>query len=164
VQELQAYLAPAQPGPRIEAVPGSGTRVPLWILGSSLFSGRLAAELGLPYGFASHFAPQSLDAALEIYREQFKPSAPLDKSYALVGVNIIAAANDDEARFLATSQQMSFADIFRGVRSLTQPPIADIETYWTRRRRLKDAGPEHRRRPGDGAKGHWATARAHRRG
>ncbi len=131
VQELQAYLAPVRPGQRIEAVPGSGTQVPLWILGSSLFGAQLAAELGLPYGFASHFAPQSLDAALKIYRAQFKPSAQLDKPYALVGVNIIAAENDDEARFLATSQQMSFADIFRGVRGLTQPPIADIETYWS---------------------------------
>jgi luciferase family oxidoreductase group 1 len=131
VLELQAYLAPVQPGQRIEAVPGSGTQVPLWILGSSLFGAQLAAEFGLPYGFASHFAPQMLDAALKIYRERFKPSAQLAKPYALVGVNIIAAPSDDEARFLATSQQMSFADIFRGARSLTQPPIADIETYWS---------------------------------
>ncbi|GAA5236661.1 LLM class flavin-dependent oxidoreductase [Verticiella sediminum] len=131
VQELQAYLAPVQPGQRIEAVPGSGTQVPLWILGSSLFGAHLAAELGLPYGFASHFAPQSLDAALDIYRERFKPSAQLDEPYALVGVNIVAAGSDDEARFLATSQQMSFVDILRGVRGLTQPPIADIDTYWS---------------------------------
>jgi luciferase family oxidoreductase group 1 len=131
VRELQAYLAPVQPGQRIEAVPGSGTQVPLWILGSSLFGAQLAAEMGLPFGFASHFAPQSLDAALQIYRERFKPSAQLDKPYALVGVNIIAAQNDAEARFLATSQQMSFADIFRGARGLTQPPITDIETYWS---------------------------------
>lgn len=140
VRELQAYLAPVQPGQRIEAVPGSGTQVPLWILGSSLFGAQLAAEMGLPFGFASHFAPQSLDAALQLYREQFTPSAELDKPYALVGVNIIAAEHDDEARFLATSQQMSFADIIRGTRSLTQPPIEDIETYWTPQEKAQAAG------------------------
>jgi len=131
VQELQAFLAPVQPGQRIEAVPGSGTEVPLWILGSSLFGAQLAAELGLPFGFASHFAPDALDTALKIYRERFKPSAQLAKPYALVGVNIIAAPTDEEAKFLATSQQMSFANMVRGARKLTQPPIADIESYWT---------------------------------
>lgn len=131
VLELQAFLGPVQPGQRIEAVPGSGTQVPLWILGSSLFGAQLAAELGLPYGFASHFAPQALDAALKIYRERFKPSAQLDKPYSLVGVNIIAGETDDEARMLATSQQMSFVDIFRNQRNLTKPPIEDIESYWS---------------------------------
>ena len=131
VQELQAWLAPARPGQRIEAVPGSGTEVPLWILGSSLFGAQLAAELGLPYGFASHFAPHALDTALQLYRARFQPSAQLERPYALAGVNIVAAATDEEARFLATSQQMSFADMFRGVRRLTQPPIADIEAYWS---------------------------------
>ncbi|MEO5963441.1 MAG: MsnO8 family LLM class oxidoreductase, partial [Thermomonas sp.] len=131
VQELQMWLGPVRPGQRIEAVPGSGTEVPLWILGSSLFGAQLAAELGLPYGFASHFAPQALDQALQIYRERFKPSPQLAKPYALVGVNIVAAPTDEEARYLATSQQMSFANMFRGVRGLTQPPIDDIETYWS---------------------------------
>lgn len=131
VQELQAFLAPVRPGQRIEAVPGSGTEVPLWILGSSLYGAQLAAELGLPYGFASHFAPDALDPALKIYRDRFRPSAQLERPYALVGVNIIAAPTDEEAKFLATSQQMSFANMVRGARKLTQPPIADIETYWT---------------------------------
>src|SRR5690606_25418635 len=131
VQELQAWLAPARPGQRIEAVPGSGTEVPIWILGSSLFGAQLAAELGLPYGFASHFAPQALDMALEVYRARFKPSAQQDKPYALVGVNIVAAPTDEEARFLFTSKQMSFADMFRGEREPMRPPIEDIETYWT---------------------------------
>lgn len=131
VQELQAWLAPARPGQRIEAVPGSGTEVPIWILGSSLFGAQLAAELGLPYGFASHFAPQALDMALEVYRARFKPSAQQDKPYALVGVNIVAAPTDEEARFLYTSKQMSFADMFRGEREPMRPPIEDIETYWT---------------------------------
>jgi luciferase family oxidoreductase group 1 len=131
VLELQAFLAPVGAGQRIEAVPGSGTDVPLWILGSSLFGAHLAAALGLPYGFASHFAPQALHQALEVYRATFKPSEQLDKPYALVGFNVIAADTDEEARHLATSQQMSFADIFRGARGLMQPPIDDIETYWT---------------------------------
>ncbi len=131
VLELQAFLAPAQPGQRIEAVPGSGTQVPLWILGSSLYGAQLAAELGLPYAFAAHFAPQALDAALQIYRERFKPSAQLQQPYALVSANVIAAPTDAEAKFLATSQQMSFADHVRGTRRLTQPPIADIESYWS---------------------------------
>ena len=131
VQELQAFLAPAVPNQRIEAVPGSGTQVPLWILGSSLFGAQLAAALGLPYGFASHFAPQALDQALQIYREQFKPSAQLTKPYVLVGVNVIAAESDEAARRLATSQQMSFAGIVRGARALLQPPINDMGTFWT---------------------------------
>jgi luciferase family oxidoreductase group 1 len=131
VLELQAFLGPVQPGQRIEAVPGSDTNVPLWILGSSLFGAQLAAELGPPYGFASHFAPQALDTALKIYRERFKPSEQLSTPYALVGLNVIAAETDEEGRRLATSQQMSFAGIFRGARDLMQPPIDDIELYWS---------------------------------
>lgn len=131
VLELQAFLGPKGSGQRIEAVPGAGTEVPLWILGSSLFGAQLAAALGLPYGFASHFAPQALHQALNVYRTNFKPSPQQDKPYALVGVNVIAAETDEEARYLATSQQMSFADLFRGARSLMQPPIEDIETYWS---------------------------------
>lgn len=131
VLELQAFLAPTATGQRVEAVPGSGTAIPLWILGSSLFGAQLAAELGLPYSFASHFAPQHLDAALAIYRERFKPSRQLKAPYAMVGVNIIAAESDAEARRLATSQQMSFADLVRGARLPTQPPIDDIDAYWS---------------------------------
>lgn len=131
VLELQAFLAPAAPGQRIVAVPGAGTNVPLWILGSSNFGAMLAAELGLPYGFASHFAPDLLLPALEIYRSRFKPSEQLERPYAMVGVNIIAAETDEEARRLATTQQMSFTDMFRGTRGLGKPPIDDIETYWS---------------------------------
>jgi luciferase family oxidoreductase group 1 len=132
VLELQAYLAPVRPGQRIEAVPGSGTRVPLWILGSSLFGAQLAAELGLPFGFASHFAPQALDRALSLYRERFRPSEQGRATpYALAGLNVVAAETDAQARQLATSQQMSFADFVRGRRALLRPPIDDIETYWT---------------------------------
>ena len=131
VLELQQYFEPVQPNQRVQAVPAAGTRVPLWILGSSTFGAQLAAELGLPYAFASHFAPQSLTAALRIYRERFKPSAQLDRPYAMVGVNIVAADTDQEAKRLATTQQMSFANLFRGTRTLSQPPIDDIDTYWS---------------------------------
>ncbi len=131
VLELQAFLAPAGPNQRIQAVPAAGTNVPLWILGSSTFGAMLAAELGLPYAFASHFAPDLLIPALQIYRTRFKPSEQLAAPYAMVGVNIIAAETDAEARRLATTQQMSFANIFRGARGLSQPPIDDIDTYWS---------------------------------
>ncbi|MDB5439550.1 MAG: alkane 1-monooxygenase [Caulobacteraceae bacterium] len=137
VLELQAYLAPLQEGQRIEAVPGSGTEVPLWILGSSLFGAQLAAELGLPFGFASHFAPQALDQALDIYRSRFKPSDQQAQPYALIGVNIIAADSDEAARRLATSQQMAFANMVRGQRGLLSPPIEDIETYWSAEEKLR---------------------------
>jgi luciferase family oxidoreductase group 1 len=131
VLELQAFLAPAGPNQRIQAVPAAGTEVPLWILGSSNFGTMLAAELGLPYAFASHFAPEQLIPSLQIYRSRFKPSEQLDRSYAMVGVNIIAAESDAEARRLATTQQMSFVNLFRGARGLSQPPIDDIESYWS---------------------------------
>ena len=131
VLELQAFLAPAEPGQRIQAVPAAGTQVPLWILGSSLFGAMLAAELGLPYAFASHFAPDQLLPALQAYRSRFKPSEQLERPYAMVGVNIIAAETDAEARRLATTQQMSFANLLRGARGLGRPPIDDIESYWT---------------------------------
>lgn len=137
VVELQGYLLPVQPGQKIEAVPGSGTEVPLWILGSSLFGAQLAAQLGLPYGFASHFAPQALDSALQIYRDYFQPSAQLAQPYALIGVNVIAAETDAEARKLATSQQMSFANLVRGTRNLMEPPIDDIDSYWTPQERAQ---------------------------
>lgn len=131
VLEVQAFLAPPGPDQRIQAVPAAGTNVPLWILGSSHFGAMLAAELGLPYAFASHFAPDQLIPALQIYRDRFKPSEQLDRPYAMVGVNVIAAESDTEARRLATTQQMSFTNLFRGARGLSQPPIDDIETYWS---------------------------------
>jgi luciferase family oxidoreductase group 1 len=131
VLELQALLGPGQPGQTIRAVPGAGTNVPLWILGSSLFGAQLAAMLGLPYAFASHFAPDALMRALQVYRENFKPSEQADKPYAMIGVNVIAADTDEEARFLFTTPQQSFTNLFRGTRGKLQPPIADIESYWS---------------------------------
>ncbi|MBE9605095.1 LLM class flavin-dependent oxidoreductase [Acetobacteraceae bacterium H6797] len=131
VMELQAYFSKDQTGMRVQAIPAPGTEVPIWILGSSTYGAQLAAELGLPYGFASHFAPDDLFNAMRIYRERFKPSEYLDKPHAMVGVNIVAAETDEEARRLATTQLMSFTGIFRGARGLSKPPIEDIETYWS---------------------------------
>jgi len=131
VLELQAFFAPAGPNQAVQAVPAAGTEVPLWILGSSTYGAQLAAVLGLPYAFASHFAPDQLLPALDIYRRHFKPSEQLAKPHAMVGVNIIAADTDREAKRLATTQQMSFTNMFRGKRGLSQPPIDDIETYWS---------------------------------
>jgi luciferase family oxidoreductase group 1 len=131
VLELQAYFGAAEGEQPVQAVPGVGLKVPIWILGSSLFGASLAAELGLPYAFASHFAPAALLPALEIYRARFKPSAQLDRPYAMAGVNVVAAATDAEARHLFTSAQQQFANIFRGTRGRLPPPIDDIENYWT---------------------------------
>ncbi|MEY2532960.1 MAG: hypothetical protein QOF29_870, partial [bacterium] len=115
VQELQAFLAPVQPGQPIQAVPGGGLQVPLWILGSSTFGAQLAAYLGLPYAFASHFAPDDLMVALEVYRRTFRPSAQLDAPYAMAGVNVVAADTDAEARRLFTTVQQAFANLHRGM-------------------------------------------------
>ncbi|CAH1671605.1 LLM class flavin-dependent oxidoreductase [Chelatococcus asaccharovorans] len=131
VLELQALFGPLQPGQVVQAVPGTGLNVPLWILGSSLFGAQLAAMLGLPYGFASHFAPDALMDALAVYRERYEPSARNPKPYAMVGANVFAAETDAEARRLFTSAQQRFADIFRGTRGLLPPPIDDIEAYWS---------------------------------
>jgi len=130
VLELQALLGPLQPGQTIRAVPGTDTNVPLWILGSSLFGAQLAAMLGLPYAFASHFAPDALLPALDVYRSRFQPSRQIEKPYAMAGVNVIAAATDAEARRLFTSTQQSFTNLVRGAPGQLQPPIGDIETYW----------------------------------
>jgi luciferase family oxidoreductase group 1 len=131
VLELQALLGPVLPGQTIQAVPGAGLNVPLWILGSSLFGSHLAAMLGLPYAFASHFAPDALYQALEVYRTRFEPSAQLDKPYAMAGVNVIVAETDAEATRLFTSLQQRFTDMLRKDRGYLKPPIDDIETYWT---------------------------------
>jgi luciferase family oxidoreductase group 1 len=131
VLELQALLGPRKPGQAVEAVPGTGLEVPLWILGSSLYGAQLAAALGLPYAFASHFAPGDLMPALAAYRAGFKPSAQLAAPYAMVGANVVVAETDAEARRLFTSVQQAFANLLRGARGRLQPPIDDIESYWT---------------------------------
>jgi luciferase family oxidoreductase group 1 len=131
VLELMLLLGPAKPGQAVRAVPGTGTEVPIWILGSSTFGAELAAALGLPYAFASHFAPDALLDALEIYRRQFKPSKQLDHPYAMVGVNVVAADTDEEARRLFTTVQQSFTNLLRSAPGKLQAPIDDIEKYWT---------------------------------
>ena len=131
VLELQGFFAPLRPGQAVQAVPGTGLDVPLWILGSSLFGAQLAGMLGLPFAFASHFAPDALMNALEIYRATFKPSQQLERPHAMVGVNVIAADSDAEARWLFTSLQQRFTDMVRGTRGQLKPPIDDIEAYWS---------------------------------
>jgi luciferase family oxidoreductase group 1 len=132
VQELQQLLGPRAPGQRVQAIPGTDTNVPIWILGSSLFGAQLAALFGLPYAFASHFAPDALVDAVRTYRENFRPSKQLDRPRVMAGVNVLVADTEAEARQLFTSTQQRFAD-FRRPKDpgLTKPPIDDIEQYWT---------------------------------
>jgi luciferase family oxidoreductase group 1 len=131
VVELRALLGPPKENKIIHAIPGEDTNVPLWILGSSLFGAQLAALLGLPYAFASHFAPQALMQAVSIYRERFKPSAQLAEPYVMVGCSAIVADSEDEARKLFTSPQQQFVHRMRGGRVKLPPPIDDIETFWS---------------------------------
>jgi luciferase family oxidoreductase group 1 len=131
VLELQALLGALRPGQAVQAVPGTGLNVPIWILGSSLFGAQLAAEFGLPYAFASHFAPDALLPALEVYRRDFKPSAQLAAPYAMVAVNVVAADTDAEGRRLFTSVQQQFTNMLRRARGLLPPPLDDIESYWS---------------------------------
>jgi luciferase family oxidoreductase group 1 len=123
VAELQHLLGPVQPGQRIIAMPGAGTEVPIWLLGSSLFSAQLAAERGLPYAFASHFAPRMMLAAIDMYRRLFKPSKVLSQPYVVIGVPLIAAPSDDEAEFLASSTYQRVLGILTGDRRPLQPPV-----------------------------------------
>jgi luciferase family oxidoreductase group 1 len=127
VAELRAYLGPAVPGQQIRAVPGDGLRVPIWLLGSSLYSAQLAAMLGMPFAFASHFAPAAMMQALQLYRSRFEPSAELSRPYAMLGVNVIAADTDQEARRLFTSLQQSFVNLRRGQPGQLPPPVEDFD-------------------------------------
>ncbi|QUX28109.1 LLM class flavin-dependent oxidoreductase [Nocardiopsis akebiae] len=130
VQELQAYFEPAEPGQPVRAIPGEGLRVPLWILGSSLFGAQLAAQLGLPYAFASHFAPDALYEALKAYREAFRPSQQSERPYAMAGVNAFVADTDEEAQHLFTTMQQAFLGTLRGARGRLRPPVEDLDTAW----------------------------------
>lgn len=131
VLELQAMLGPSEPGQRLRVVPGEGSNTPLWILGSSLFGAQLAALLGLPFAFASHFAPGQMMEAIGLYRTNFKPSEQLDKPYVMLGFNIFAAPTDGEGRFLATSLMQAFASLRRGEPRRLQPPNAEFEKSLT---------------------------------
>jgi luciferase family oxidoreductase group 1 len=123
VAELQRLLGPADPNARISATPGSDTHIPIWLLGSSLYSAQLAAMKGLPYAFASHFAPRFLHQAIGLYRQLFRPSAVLDKPYVMVGVPVVAAPTDAEAQFLATSTQQRVLGILTGQRGKLPLPV-----------------------------------------
>jgi luciferase family oxidoreductase group 1 len=140
VQELQAYLAPSVEGQQLRAVPGEGTNVPLWILGSSLYGAQVAALLGLPYAFASHFAPDEMVRAMEVYRGNFRPSAQIDRPYAMLTVNVFAAETDAEARYHFSSLQQAFLNLRRGRPGEVPPPVDDIEALYSAGER---AGVEH---------------------
>ncbi len=128
VVELLGFLGEASPDHPVRAIPGEGTHVPIWILGSSLYGAQLAAHLGLPYAFASHFAPALLTEALHIYRENFRPSSWLDDPYAMVAVGVCAADSDEDARFLRTSQLLAFAQLRSGRPGKLPAPVREIET------------------------------------
>jgi luciferase family oxidoreductase group 1 len=134
VQELLQYFEGA-PGQRTRAVPGAGLKVPIWLLGSSMFGAQLAALLGLPFSFAAHFAPDLLLPALSIYRERFEPSRYLDRPYAMPCINVIVADTDEEARFLQSSHLQAFTMLRRGRPGKLPPPIRDMDSYWTREER-----------------------------
>ena len=131
VLELQSYFQPLQPGQLVRAVPGAGLNVPIWLLGSSLFSAQLAAYLGLPFAFASHFAPDAMLQALAIYRENFRPSAQSDKPYAMLGLNICAADTDAEAARLFTSLQQQWTLLRRGSPAALPPPVDTMDGLWS---------------------------------
>jgi len=131
VLELQAFLARDDGHAAVRAVPGQGTEVPLWLLGSSLYGAQLAAHLGLPFAFASHFAPDMLMQALQIYRATYQPSARHPKSYAMVGLNVVVAPTDEEARRLFTSVQQRFLGMVRGQRGKLPPPLDNMAALWS---------------------------------
>lgn len=131
VQELQLYFGEVQPQQAVQAVPGQGLHVPIWLLGSSLYSAQLAAALGLPFAFASHFAPDMLYQALAIYRSKFQPSEQLEKPYAMVCINAIGADTDEEARRMFTSNQQQFINLRRGVPGKLPAPVDNIESLWS---------------------------------
>ena len=134
IAELESYFAPVTPGQAVTAIPGAGTNVPIYILGSSLYSAHLAARLGRPYAFASHFAPGDLLEALRIYRAEFRPSAHLERPYVIVGVPALAAPTDDEAEYLATSMYQRSLAILKGLRRPIPPPVREMA--WTQGEQL----------------------------
>lgn len=131
LEELRSFFEPPVENQRVRAVPGAGLQVPIWLLGSSGFSARLAGELGLPFAFASHFSPDYTVPALDLYRRSFRPSDVLKEPYAMVGVNVIAADSVERANFLATSQQQQFLNLVRNKPSLLQPPAQNMESFWS---------------------------------
>jgi luciferase family oxidoreductase group 1 len=127
VLELMAYFQDSIPGQKVQAVPGAGLNIPIWILGSSLFGAQLAAEFGLPFAFASHFAPAQMMDAIAVYRQRFRPSAKLKTAYVMLGFNVFAADTDDEAQLLSTSMKQAFVNLRSGRPSRLKPPVRDYE-------------------------------------
>ena len=139
VVELQSYFQPVRPGQCVQAVPGAGLNIPIWILGSSLFGAQLAAALGLPFAFASHFAPGAMMQAIEVYRRNFQASDQLSRPYGMLGFNVIAADSDEEARFLSTSRQQAFLNLRRGHPSKLPPPSDKVEMSLGEEAMLREA-------------------------
>jgi luciferase family oxidoreductase group 1 len=140
VVELQSYFAPAVDGQPVQAVPGAGMEIPIWLLGSSLFSAQLAALLGLPFAFAAHFAPEQLHEAIKLYHREFRPSASLARPYAMAAVAVFAAETDREAARLFTSLQQSFVNLRRGTPGPLPPPVDSMDGQWSP---LEQAGLDH---------------------
>jgi luciferase family oxidoreductase group 1 len=136
VNQLQQYFSDENSTAEIRAIPGEGTNVPLWILGSSTDSAHLAAALGLPYVFASHFSPQQLHAALKVYREEFQPSEQLDSPYVMLCINVIAADTDEKAEWLSTSLKQMFMGVVTGERKPMPPPVKNMNTVWNLRQKM----------------------------
>lgn len=131
VQELQYFLAPPEPGQKIRAIPGAGLNIPLWLLGSSLYSAQLAAVLGLPYAFAGHFAPELMSRAIDIYRVGFRPSEVLSEPRVMIGVQVIAADTDEKADLMMTTNYQRFLGIIRNERMFLKPPVKDMTPLWS---------------------------------
>ncbi len=130
IEELNFYFAPASKNQKVKAIPGAGTNIPFYILGSSHYSAHLSARLGLPYAFAGHFAPRHHKEAFAIYKSEFVPSKALTKPYTMLALPVIAADTDEKAEYLATSLQQAFLGIIRGSRTLTAPPVSDMDQIW----------------------------------
>lgn len=131
VQELQFYLGPLQEGQKVKAIPGMGLKIPIWILGSSLYSAQLAAALGLPYSFAGHFAPDEMVEAVELYRHRFEPSKVLEKPKVMIGIQVLAADSEEKAQMMATTLYRRFLGIIRNQRTTMQPPVASMDGLWS---------------------------------
>ncbi|MDF0728099.1 LLM class flavin-dependent oxidoreductase [Cytobacillus sp. S13-E01] len=131
LHELRAFLNPASSGNSVRAIPGEGLNIPIWLLGSSGFSAQLAGQLGLPFAFASHFSPNYTIPALDLYRRSFKPSEVLDKPYAMVGANVIAADTDELAQYLSTSMQQQFLNLVRNRPGKLSPPVENMDELWS---------------------------------
>jgi luciferase family oxidoreductase group 1 len=131
LEELRFFLGEVRPGQKVQAVPGAGSNIPIWLLGSSGFSAQLAGQLGLPFSFAAHFSPEYTLPAFELYRRNFRPSGSLEKPYAMLALNVFAADTTREAEHLATSQHQSFLNMIRGRPGKIPRPVEDMDAIWT---------------------------------